>query len=278
MSRYSHLLLLAGSLIVVSALHSQEECFPVKNDKKLIYDLSNVLPDANENELESKLAEFARTTSNQIVVVIVPDLCGYDKSVYATELGQKWGVGQEKQDNGIVLLVKPKTPEERGETFIAIGRGLEGAIPDASTYLIVENELIPFFKQGDYFGGINQATQVLMQLAGAEYSIQQYASAHEKPAAKKHGWGPFVFILFILGMFFFFKSLQVRRYARRNGISWWSAFWLLNAAQTAHRGLFGDFSGGRGGFGGWGGGGGGGGGFGGFGGGGFGGGGSGGSW
>ena len=273
------LLLFPLGAFAQDALH---ECFPKKDDSKLVYDVSGIFSSEERQALEQKLDTFALNTSNQIVVVVVDDLCGYDKSAYATELIEYWGIGQAKQDNGIVVLVKPKTLQERGETFIATGRGLEGAIPDASVYLIVENELIPYFKQGDYFGGVNQATNVLMELARLEYSMADYAASKKKPAAGKHGFTPILFLFFVMAIFFGIKSLQVRRYARRNGLSWLAAFALMNAARTSHKGYWDDFNSGRGGFGGGGGfcggGGFGGGGFGGFGGGSSGGGGAGGSW
>ena len=106
-----------------------QECFPQKQNK-LVYDEANVLSPEEESDLEKRLVAFADSTSNQITLVIVADLCGMDKYQFAIELGESWGVGQSKEDNGVVFLVKPKTPDSKGEIFIAVGRGLEGAIPD----------------------------------------------------------------------------------------------------------------------------------------------------
>jgi uncharacterized protein len=173
------------------------------------------------------------------------------------------------------MLVKPKTATERGEIFIAIGRGLEGAIPDGETFLIVENEIIPRFKQNDYFGGIIAGLDVIMPLAQGEFSIAEYKNQYKK---KKNTSFFLIFfaVIAIIGLVFFVKYRQAKNYATLNNVSFWTAWMLLNQMQRTHNGSRGYY----GGFGGFGGGsrGGGGGGFGGFGGGSFGGGGAGGSW
>jgi uncharacterized protein len=265
------------NLILAVVGHAQlagQECFP-KKENKLVYDAANILNDGEESMLESMLVSFADSSSNQITVVIVPDLCGMDKSQFAIELGELWGVGQAKKDNGIVMLVKPKTVESKGEIFIAVGRGLEGAIPDITTKQIIDNECIPSFKNEAYYKGIEAGAVVLMQLARGEYDSDAYASKHTK-RKKKGGLGIALLGLLIVAFVFIAKAAQTKRYAQTNQIGFWAAWALLNAASRSHRGYYNNFSSGRGGFGGFGGGGGGG--FGGFGGGGFGGGGAGGSW
>ena len=265
------------NLILAVVGHAQlagQECFP-KKENKLVYDAANILNDGEESMLETMLVSFADSSSNQITVVIVPDLCGMDKSQFAIELGELWGVGQAKEDNGIVMLVKPKTVESKGEIFIAVGRGLEGAIPDITTKQIIDNECIPSFKNEAYYKGIEAGAVVLMQLARGEYDSDSYASKHTK-RKKKGGLGIVLLGLLIVAFVFIAKAAQTKRYAQTNQIGFWAAWALLNAASRSHRGYYNNFSSGRGGFGGFGGGGGGG--FGGFGGGGFGGGGAGGSW
>jgi uncharacterized protein len=274
MSTVKHLVLLVGLLFTFSLTKASDiDCFP-KKEERLVYDQTGTLTPQEIQQLESKLVNFALQTSNQIVVVIVDDLCGYDKAQYATEIGDTWQVGRADKDNGIVLLVKPKKNGEKGSTYIAIGEGLEGAIPDGSTYLIVDNELLPQFRQGNYYAGIDSATTVLMQLAQGEYNIASYEQRYKKKNSVGSGYFVIIVIL-IIAFFLFFKTRQAKRYAALNGIDFWAAWMLLNQANRGNRG------GGGGGF--WGGGGGGfgggdGGGFGGFGGGSFGGGGAGGDW
>ena len=90
------------------------------------------------NILECRVVFFNDSTSTQIAIVIVPSLLGYDKSDFAQRLAEKWGIGQKALDNGVLILVKPKTPDSKGEVFIAQGYGLEGAIPDITCGEIVD--------------------------------------------------------------------------------------------------------------------------------------------
>lgn len=138
--------------------------------QRLVNDLAQVFTSDQVSRLENTLVAFDDSTSNQIVVVTVKDLEGYDPSEYATRIGLDWGVGSAQFNNGIVLLVKPKTYDSAGQVFIAIGYGLEGAIPDAYAKRIIENELIPNFRLNDYYAGVEAACDVLMKLASGEIS------------------------------------------------------------------------------------------------------------
>lgn len=255
------------SILISFSVHSQN--VPDRPEPpRLVNDFANVLSDNEEAQLESKLDSYARQTSTQIVVVTVESLDGYESSMYAFELGEKWGVGQEGKDNGVVVLFKPKTQNENGQVFVAVGYGLEGVIPDAvANRVIVQNEMIPRFEVGDIYGGLLNGTQVIMDLAAGEYTADEYVQQAE--SSKGAGLGIFLFLLF----FFIIPILRGRRRRYYTGGSN-LPFWLLMGGMmgSGHRGgSWGNFSGGSGSFGG-------GGGFGGFGGGGFGGGGAGGSW
>lgn len=144
---------------------------PSRSDpQRLVNDLAQVFTSDQVSRLENTLVAFDDSTSNQIVVVTVKDLEGYDPSEYATRIGLDWGVGSAQFNNGIVLLVKPKTYDSAGQVFIAVGYGLEGAIPDAYAKRIIENELIPNFRLNDYYAGVEAACDVLMKLASGEIS------------------------------------------------------------------------------------------------------------
>lgn len=143
--------------------------------QRLVNDLAGVFTGSQLVSLESRLVAFDDTTSNQIAVVTMSDLGGDDIGLLAAEIGEKWGVGREKSNNGIVLLIKPKTASSGGKVFISVGYGLEGAIPDAITKRIVENEMIPHLKDGnDYYSAVNAALDVLMPLACGEISEKDY--------------------------------------------------------------------------------------------------------
>ncbi len=259
----SLILLLVG---ITSFAFAQKELIPERpNPPRLVNNLSQEFPDflssSEEAQLEAKLQAFANETSNQIVVVIVDDIAGMEAWSYATELGHKWGVGQDKFDNGIVILIKPTGGAGQRDFHIAVGYGLEGAIPDLTCKMIEEEELIPNLKAGDYYGALDQTTTVLMSLAKGEYNSDQYGAKHKKKGVDK--WK----LALMLIVFIIFIIISIKRGGKggRGGFT---------------MGSTGMFFGPRFGGGGWGGGFGGGssGGFGGFGGGGFGGGGAGGKW
>lgn len=227
----------------------------------LVWQYVDWLDPVEWERLDRKLVDFARETSNRILVLVVDTLCGYPESDLAFEVGQKWGIGKAGFDNGIVFLVKPfGAPGERA-VFIATGYGLEGAIPDLMAKKIIENEVLPRFREGDYFVAMDKATDVLMALAKGEFDEKSYGE-------KKTPWAVLLFFLFIVVIMVLSWRGQVKRYARTNNVDFWTAMWLLSQMQQK-RGSRGGFGGGFGG---------GGGGFGGFGGGGFGGGGAGGRW
>ena len=228
------------------------------NPPRLVNDFANILSPDQLQSLEAKLVAFSDSTTVQITVVIVPTLDNYEKADYAQQLGQKWGVGGSKFNNGFVVLIKPKSGSEKGEAFIATGYGVEQFVPDATSYDIVNNEMIPRFKQNDYYGGIDAASNVIMSLVKGEYKADSYA--------KKKKASPVAFIVIIIIVIIFLLSRN-----NNNGHT-------INRSGSAGMLLFPWMMGGGGGSGGGGGFGGGGGGFGGFGGGSFGGGGAGGSW
>lgn len=128
--------------------------------------------------------------------MVVDDLNGYDASSFATEIGNKWGVGQSDFKNGIVILVKPTGGAGHRALFIAVGYGLEGAIPDLLTKRIREDDIEPYFKQGDFYTGLQVGCQSLMQAAKGEYQVKK-----ESKAKGMEGWvknHPIIFIMLVI--------------------------------------------------------------------------------
>lgn len=236
----------------------QDDIPNAPNPPRLYNNLSKEFPNllsAPEAEaIEKELAQFAEKTSNQIVVLVVDDLAGYEPWDYATRIGDKWKVGNEKEDNGIVLLIKPTGGKGERKTFIATGRGLEGAIPDYTCSEIVENELLPNFKNEDFYAGIKSALAVLESLSIGEYNSDQYAKKNKK----KDG---IVSVIIVLIIIVFIVISIAKGKGGGNAFTIGAAGAFFGSGMGGHRG--GGHSGG---------------GFGGFGGGSFGGGGSGGSW
>lgn len=164
---------------------------------RLVNDLAGVFSASQTSGLENMLVAFDDSTSNQITVVTVNDLEGYDPAEFATKIGLDWGVGSSEFNNGVVVLVKPKTAGSGGKVFIAVGYGLEGAIPDAYAKRIITNEMIPRFMENDYFGGVSSACQTLMKLASGEISEPQEEEIGEDDIAAIAMTLFFIFIIIL---------------------------------------------------------------------------------
>ena len=254
------------ALMVMVGVKAQYDCLYEKSaPKNAVTDFTGTLSQQEGRALEGKLRSFNDTTSSAIIVVFVNSLCGETPNQFATTLGHKWGVGDEEKDNGIVVLVKPKEVDGKGEVYIATGYGLEAVVPDGITKRIIEQEMIPQFKNRDYYAGVDAAVDVLISLSHGEYTADDY---------KKLDWKKFIFpllfIIIVMVIVFASNISKARRYSIGHDVPFWTAFWLISQSNRSHGGTWGNFSSGSGSFGG--------GGFGGFGGGSFGGGGAGGSW
>ena len=159
---------LAVSVVTAAAQVPEKPSVP-----RAVNDFAGIFSRSDAEYMNRVLVSFADSTSNRIVVVTVNDLGGMDPAMFAYEIGERWGVGSEKFDNGIVVLVKPKTSSSSGQVYIAVGYGLEGAIPDAIAKRIVENEMIPRFRENDYTGGVAAALNVWMPLSAVEISYKE---------------------------------------------------------------------------------------------------------
>ena len=262
----SRRLMTIALLLCVTALAAMGQVPERPNPPRLVNDFAGILGDCQW--LEDSLERIAMETSNQICVVTMNDFGGSDKAWMAYSIGEKWGVGKKGNNNGVVILIKPKTEDSKGEAFIAPGYGLEGAITDATSARIVNQEMIPYFKENDYLGGVWAGAQVVRDLATGEYNEEDYTQQDDDGAL-------FGLIMFILIFAFFLylahKSNQGNNGNRNNGdTGTWGGPIIFTTGSDWGRGS--SWSGGGGGWSG------GGGGWGGFGGGSFGGGGGGGSW
>jgi uncharacterized protein len=258
------------SLLLVNLSGKGQEIPEPLSPPRLVNDYAGVLNENQFRHLELKLERFNDSSSTQIVVILVKSLNGYTKEEFADRIGEKWGVGQKGKNNGIIVLVKPKYQNEGGEARISVAYGLEGVIPDATAKRIVENDMVPYFKAGDYFTGIDQATNTLISLSKGEFTSDQY-----KKKTEGSPFGLFIPIIIIIIIIIFMRRNSGNHSTTGSkGTSIWTALWLASMmGSRGGAGSWGDFRSGGGSFGG-----GGGGGFGGFGGGSFGGGGAGGSW
>ncbi len=232
------LLLLAVLLLAVESVFAGPAIPPARGH---VNDTAGLLSPGARQQVESFLAGFARSDSTQIAVLTVPSLEGEDLEGYAIRVAQSWGIGQKGKDNGALLLV---AKEERA-VRIEVGYGLEDRLTDLLAGRIVDQEIVPRFKTGDFDGGVKAGVQAMVEATRGAYT-------GDPAARQKKQRFPYEALIWLL----FLGPGILRMFAGGRG---------------SHR--RGGFYGGGGGFGG-----GGGGGFGGFGGGGFGGGGASGRW
>ena len=169
------LLLAVGFSLAAQSPYDEIGWLPDKGDH-LVYDYASILTEEQSTTLEARLLAFSDSTSNQIVVMITPGLGGNDVSQFAFDVGNKWGIGQAEMRNGVLIVVKPKN-ESAGQVEIATGEGLEGALPDVFCKHIIEEQMIPHFREDDYYGGIVAALDIILPVCAGEYSYEQYRSS-----------------------------------------------------------------------------------------------------
>lgn len=123
-----------------------------------VSDHAKILDTGREADLTDRLEKLERRTGRQLVIVTVNSLDGQDVAVFTTDLANAWGVGRADHDDGVVLLVAPNEKRAR----IAVGYGLEKVLPDARCKQIMEQNILPRFRQDDLPGGIDAGAHALM--------------------------------------------------------------------------------------------------------------------
>jgi uncharacterized protein len=255
--KITYLLTFTVTLILLQVITLFSQSIPDRpNPPRLVNDFAAMLNSQEINSLEQKLVDFNDSTTTQIAIVTVPTLDGTDISDYAQKLAEKWGIGQKGRDNGVLILVKPKTADSKGLVKIAQGYGLEGALPDITCAEIIDYEILPAFRNGDIYGGLNNATNIIMSLVRGEFSAADYSKNNKMSGGKGIPIGPILIGLFILISII---SRASGGHNNKNISSGGLPFWLLMGMMGSgrgHGGSWGGFSGGgsSGGFGGFGGG------------------------
>ena len=137
--------------------------------ERLVNDFAGVFTTFERDSLEYALYAFDENTSNQISVITVQSLDGMDVAEYALRLGNNWGVGSSR-NNGVIVLLKPRGEDGYVDVTIQVGRGLEGAIPDAYAARIIRNIMGPYLSADQYFPAVSKACEELQLLASGEIS------------------------------------------------------------------------------------------------------------
>lgn len=173
---------------------------PSSNKQTGVYDQIDLLTASQKQSLENKLKSYADTTSTQIVYAIINSTNGEDISMLSTRWGQEWGVGQEREDNGlfIILAYKDRTVD------IATGYGIESIISDMDAERIINRIMIPEFKQNNYYAGLDKSADAIIARLNGEFT--------ETRSFEEFPWGT----LLIFGFFILIVIVNARKNNRNN--------------------------------------------------------------
>jgi uncharacterized protein len=165
-----------------------------------VVDEANILSSATKAELTDKLAALEQKTSRQMVVVTLPSLQGYEISDYGYQLGRAWGVGQKGINNGLLFIVAPNEHKTR----IEVGYGLEPIVTDAFSSVVIQTQVLPRFRQGDFNGGVQVGVDALIQqlvLDPSEAEKRAAAAAQQLKSRGNDGGGGLAALIIILFIF-----------------------------------------------------------------------------
>ena len=194
-------LILLFSLLFTQLGFAQFDIPEIPKEQTSVYDYANILSADEKAQLEEKLVRYSDSTTTQIVVITIESLKGEDVSLLATNWGQKWGIGgTEKDDNGVIILLA------KNDKKIAInpGYGIEDRLIAAIGGDIIDNVIVPEFKAGSFYNGLDKGTTAIIEVLKGKYK-------GERKANKKEGIPPMIIILIVV----FILALLSRR--KNNG-------------------------------------------------------------
>ncbi len=232
-----------------------------------VYDYIHLLSPSEKTNLEQKLIRYSDSTSTQIVIAIINSTQGENINYLGAQWGQKWGIGQKGKDNGILVILA----KDDRRVAINTGYGTEGTMTDAMSRRIIETVIIPEFKKGDYYAGLDRGSDAIFKVLTGEFKEDRSLGSKDKGFPFQSLFPILIFIIILIILANKNKGSGGKNSGRRtSGPSIWDMIILSNMGRSGRSGGFsgGGFGGGFGG-GGFGGG---------FGGGGFGGGGASGGW
>lgn len=173
-----------------------------------VHDDAHVLRHETMEQLETRLAQYEDSTSNQIAILIISSLEGEVLEEYSIKVAEKWALGQ--KDNGVLLLIAVDDHKMR----IEVGAGLEGALTDAMSSRIIRNEMAPAFRRGDFDSGVTAAIEGIIKAIGGEYTAEDADSETFEELGLKTR------ILIGLGLFLFFGLFAFFALVTKGGTGW----------------------------------------------------------
>jgi uncharacterized protein len=181
-----------------------------------VNDYAALLSPAVKTELENFLRNLDRTDSTQVVVLAIPTLEGDSLEGFSLRVAEAWKPGQKDKDNGALLLIVKNDHKIR----IEVGKGLEGKLTDLVAGRIIDYEMAPRFRQGDFDGGVKAAVNAVAGVVRGEYQADAAAGQRKKNSP----WGAFLWLLFLGPFLLRFPLFSSRRPRRRGGVYWGGPF------------------------------------------------------
>jgi len=236
-----HFPLIAFLLAAVCTLPAlAAEVIPPSPSPYYVVDDAHVLSSGAFDQINQQLEDFERRTSNQIVVAIYPKVqTDDDIAAYSVRVFQAWKIGQKGRDNGVLLLV---SIQDRRMT-IQVGYGLEGAIPDATAKIIIDQEIAPHFKAGDYDAGIQAGVNAIVAATQGEYKGNGATNGNGAGVDALGG----VIIFIVIAIFLASLANRGTLYSSGGSTFWWILLSILSNSGGRGGGGFGGGGGGGGG-------------------------------
>jgi uncharacterized protein len=201
------LVLLLGLVLPAGLAQAAEPAFPALTGR--VVDDAGLLNAADRQELDRALAQFEKETGDQIVVATLKSLQGLPIEEFGYQLGRHWGIGQKGKDNGALLIVAPAEKKVR----IEVGYGLEGELTDARTRIIIEDDILPRFRAGDFPAGIKAGVAAMIETLGGSYNPALPPAQAQDQAPP---WFPVALALPVI-MIILFNMISNRDRRRRRG-------------------------------------------------------------
>jgi uncharacterized protein len=179
---------------LIFSLQSFSQGFKIPETPKLqtsVYDYVNLLSASQKTSLESKLVRYSDTTSTQIVVAIIASTEGENINYLAANWGEKWGIGDAKKDNGVLVLLA----KDDKKIAIQVGRGAEPLLTDFQSKRIIERVILPEFRKGEFYGGLDKGSDYIFKTLNGEFTGTR--QQNEK------GFDPGIIIFIVMIIVFF---------------------------------------------------------------------------
>ena len=243
-------------LIITLSVQAQEtfhkEIPDLPSTPQLVNDFAHLLNEKEQEQLEAKLEDVEHATSNEITIVTIESLGQLEINEFSLELGRKWNIGKADKKNGVLILVS----KEDHKIDIAPAYGLSGVLPDITCGQIIRNSMAPEFKSGNYYQGLNAATDAIIAASKGEFK----GNNNNKPHSARKIWSLLkIFFFIIIGILYFFVRRNSRgMYINNRGYGYRGGGWMGGGfggfggggggGSDSNSGGFGGFGGGGGGF------------------------------